>query len=43
MSNAWGRASDVTLESPDASHAETRFEIEVNGGTNRVTVGRRPA
>ena len=38
-----GSASEVTLESPGASHAEARFEIEVNGGTNRVTVGRRPA
>lgn len=37
-----GSASDVTLESAGASHAEARFDIEVSGGTNKVTVSRRP-
>jgi DNA-binding MarR family transcriptional regulator len=36
-----GAGSDVTLESPGASRAETRYEIEVSGGTNRVTVTHR--
>jgi DNA-binding MarR family transcriptional regulator len=38
-----GSASDVTLESAGASHAEARFDIEVSGGTNKVTVSRRPS
>jgi DNA-binding MarR family transcriptional regulator len=38
-----GSASEVTLESAGASHAEARFDIEVSGGTNKVTVSRRPS
>jgi hypothetical protein len=38
-----GSGSDVTLESPGASSSAQRFEVEVNGGTNRVTVTRRSA
>jgi DNA-binding MarR family transcriptional regulator len=36
-----GAASDVTLESTGASQSEARFDVEVSGGTNRVTVARR--
>lgn len=36
-----GSASEVTLESPGASGSQTRFEVEVSGGTNRMTVTRR--
>jgi hypothetical protein len=36
-----GSASDVTLESPGASAASARYDIEVSGGANRVTVARR--
>jgi DNA-binding MarR family transcriptional regulator len=38
-----GSGADVTLESPGASRSDARFEIEVSGGTNRVTVAQRPA
>jgi hypothetical protein len=36
-----GAASDVTLETPGASLESARFEIEVSGGANRLTVVRR--
>jgi hypothetical protein len=38
-----GAASDVTLESPEASREADRFEVEISGGTNRVLVTRRAA
>lgn len=36
-----GSASDVTMETPGASQGEDRFEVEVAGGANKVTVARR--
>ena len=36
-----GAGSDVALELLGASRAESRFEVEVSGGTNRVTITRR--
>ena len=36
-----GPATDVVLESPGAGASPNRFEVEVTGGANRVTVGRR--
>jgi hypothetical protein len=38
-----GTASDLSLESPGASEASARYDIEVNGGADRVTVSRRAA
>jgi hypothetical protein len=38
-----GSATDLVLESPGAGASATRFEVEVTGGANRVTVGRRAA
>jgi DNA-binding MarR family transcriptional regulator len=37
-----GSASDGTLESPGASTATSRFDIDVSGGANKVAVTRRP-
>jgi DNA-binding MarR family transcriptional regulator len=38
-----GTASDLSLESPGASEASARYDIEVNGGADRVTVSGRAA
>jgi hypothetical protein len=34
-------ASDLTLESPGASEATERYDVEVVGGADRVTISRR--
>jgi hypothetical protein len=36
-----GIASDLSLESPGASDATARSDIEVSGGADRMTVSRR--
>jgi len=36
-----GSASDVAVETPGASRGEARFDVEVTGGANRVTVAPR--